>query len=115
MKFRDLLLSACVLLSSSALAQTRVGELPVIQTVGGDKVLNVYLCGNDLGIQMQKAGWLVVLESAAGQKQVDRIMSIAMAMQSTGRSPNWYNPGTAVSWCATPNVRPITVFGIAAG
>jgi hypothetical protein len=109
------LLALLVFFPGSALGQTTRSDPPVMQTVGGDKVVDIYLCGNDVGIHMQKAGWLVVQEATVGAKRVDRILSVALTMMTTDRSPNWYDAGAVTSWCAVPNPRPITVFGIAAG
>lgn len=77
------------------------------------KVIQVYSCGDDVGIQMESGLWLVARQSQIGEKRVDRIMSLALVLLSTGKSLAYADAGTVLaSWCGISNVKPITVFGI---
>jgi hypothetical protein len=77
-----------------------------------DRVLYVYSCDNDVGIQMQTAGWVVIRQVDVGQKRVDRMLAIAMMLLATGKPTGFFNEGTPTDWCGVQNAKPITVLGI---
>jgi hypothetical protein len=77
-----------------------------------DKVLRVYSCGNDVGIQFQNAGWVVALESQIGVKRVDRILSLGLVLYTSGRESGYFDMAAPINWCGITNVRPITVLEI---
>lgn len=77
-----------------------------------DKVLQVYACGDDVGIKFKDNGWAVALKSQVGEKQVDRIMSLALVLYTTGKDSSYYNMASPINWCGIPNVRPITVLQV---
>lgn len=77
------------------------------------KVITVYSCGDDVGIQMESGVWLVARKSQIGEKRVDRIMTLALVLLSTGKSLSYADAGAELAnWCGIPVVKPITVFGI---
>ena len=80
--------------------------------VFADTVDRVYACGNDVGIQMKDAGFVVALESQLGEKRVDRILSVALTLVTTQKQTGYFNPGTPIRWCGIDDVNPITVLGI---
>jgi hypothetical protein len=80
-----------------------------------DKVLKVYSCGDDVGIQFQDGGWAVAMKNQIGEKRVDRIMSLALVLYTSGKESTYYDMSGPISWCGIPNAKPITVLEIAAG
>lgn len=91
-----------------------LGLLPLVAEAGmEDRVIYVYSCGDDVGIQMENAGWVVVRQADVGAKRVDRVMAIAMMTMATGTRTGYFNEGAPLSgWCGIPNVKPITVLGV---
>ena len=77
-----------------------------------DTVDRVYVCGNDVGIKMKDAGYVVALESQLGEKKVDRILSVALTLVSTQKQTGYFNPGAPQLWCGVQDAKPITVLGI---
>lgn len=80
--------------------------------VYADKVKNVYVCGNDVGIEMETDGWVVAKESTIGEKPLNRILSIALVLLSTQKETGYYNMGEPISWCGIQDAKPITVLMI---
>lgn len=78
-----------------------------------DRVLEVYSCGADVGLKMENAGWIVAQESRIGAKRVDRIMAIALTMQTTGKRSGYFDDFQVLeNWCGTPGVKSITVLSV---
>lgn len=77
-----------------------------------DTVEYVYLCGNDVGIQMTNSGWVVAKQSLIGEKNVDRMLSIALSLLSTGNPTGYFNESGDFSWCGITNAKQITALGI---
>ena len=77
-----------------------------------DKVLQVFTCSDDVGLQMQNAGWVVAQETVIGEKRVDRILSVGLALLSTGKPTGYFDEGAPISWCGISEVKPITALGI---
>ena len=79
-----------------------------------DYVEKVYSCGNDVGIYMRNAGWVVAREADMGERRVDRILSIALSLLATQNSAGHFNPGDPLgNWCGIVGAaRPITVLQI---
>ena len=74
---------------------------------------SVYTCGNDVGLRMEFAGWIVARAADIGAKRVDRIMAMALTAQATKVKTGYFNDhGAPISWCGIPDVRVITVFGL---
>lgn len=78
----------------------------------GDKVERVYVCGNNVYIKLEVGGYVAAFESQVGEKVVDRILSVALTLLSTGNDTGFYSAGTAIASCGIASVRPIMTFGI---
>jgi hypothetical protein len=77
-----------------------------------DQIMEVYSCGDDVGILMRDAGWVVARSSEIGEKRTDRIYSMALALLLSGKQTGYFNPSQSVfpNWCGIENqVRSITV------
>jgi len=80
-----------------------------------DYVKKVYSCGDDVAIEMQNAGWVFAKQSQIGEKRVDRILSIALSLLTTGKPTGYFDEGTPESFCGITNIKPITVLAITSG
>jgi hypothetical protein len=83
-----------------------------VGSLADDKVLQVYSCGDDVGLYMEKEGWVVALDSQIGAKRVDRIMSIGLTLVASGKSTGYFNAATPISWCGITSAKPITVLAV---
>ncbi len=78
-----------------------------------DTVLEVYSCGDDVGIRMQQAGWVVARKSDIGVARVNRMQSIALTLLVTSKETGYFdNAHGNITWCGIPNVNAITVLGV---
>jgi hypothetical protein len=76
-----------------------------------NRVMRVYTCGNDIGIEVENLGWLVALETQVGEKGVDRIYSMGLSLLATQAPIGFTNAGVRepIRWCGIPETKPITV------
>ena len=76
-----------------------------------NRVTKVYTCGKDVGILVENIGWVVALDSQAGEKTVDRIYSMALSLLATQAPISFTNAGVRepIKWCGIPEAKPITV------
>jgi len=88
----------------------------VLHAGNNDTVKTVFSCNDDIGIEMQNAGWVVAVNSEIGEKRVDRILSIALSLLATGKPTGYFNEGQPFElWCGITTAKPITVLGIRSG
>ena len=81
-------------------------------SASADQILEVYTCGDDIGIRMRDNGWVVARQSELGEKRTDRIYTMALALMMSGKPTGYFNPSASVfpNWCGIENqVRSITV------
>lgn len=76
-----------------------------------DTVRYVFSCGDDIYIKMQTAGWLVATKAGLGEKRVDRIMSMALTLLTTGKPSGYFDEGQAINNCGI-TAKSITGFGV---
>ena len=87
--------------------------IPQVGLSADDKVIKVYSCGDDIGIQIENRGHFVILQSEVGEKRVDRMYSMAMSLIATQLPIGYINDNKpAIHWCGISDVKPITVMQI---
>lgn len=74
-----------------------------------NKVTRVFSCNNDVGIEIENIGWVVVQESQVGEKRIDRALSIALSLLAMQSPVGYINPGDPIKWCGIADAKPITV------
>lgn len=79
-----------------------------------DYVKEVFVCGPDVFIRMQNAGWLIAPEGI-GQKLQDRIMSVALTLLSTGKPSGYFSEGGVIPACGIATAKHTTALGISSG
>jgi hypothetical protein len=77
-----------------------------------NKVTKVYSCNNDIGIEIESIGWVVILESEVGEKRVDRMLAIALSLLATQAPVGYLNTREPINWCGISDVKPISVLQI---
>lgn len=74
-----------------------------------DIVEKIRIVGNDIGIKMQTAGWVVV-KGATNPKRADRILAIALTLLNTGAQTGIFDDYySGFDWQGISNVKEITV------
>jgi hypothetical protein len=86
--------------------------LPFVHAGSNDYVESVYSCGNDVGLKMKNAGWVVIQQASVGERRLESMLSIALTLVATQNPTGYFNEQTAINWCGISDVKPITVLAI---
>ena len=85
---------------------------PSLFAAEGDIVKAVNMCGQNLIIEMQDAGLVVIHESDVGETQFGQMTTRALRFLKSGELTGYFDPGEPASVCGLDNVRPITVLDL---
>ncbi|MET1257681.1 hypothetical protein [Aliikangiella maris] len=79
----------------------------------GEKVKQIFYCGEDFAIKMDSGNWYLVDKSQVGELKFNHFLTIAMTLLASGKKTGNVFPGDPIpSWCGNSNFRPITILSI---
>lgn len=81
--------------------------------IAGDKVEEIYYCGEDFAIKTSSSNWYLVQKSKVGAEKLNHFLSLAMFMMASGKEISNVFPGEPLdNWCGNKGFKPITILGV---
>lgn len=79
----------------------------------GEKVVEIFYCGEDFAIKTSSTNWYVVQKSKVGAEKLNHFLSLAMFIMASGKELGNMFPGEPLdNWCGNKGFKPITILGV---